>query len=68
MSCKPNCDLIVNLKSEICPAACDKKCHSDHQTLFACVDGVGRRLGQTVNKKFLLQQSDQVAKKTQSTP
>ena len=44
-SCKPNYGLIGNLKSEISPAPCDKKCRSDHQTLFVCVDGVGRRLG-----------------------
>ena len=33
-----------DLKSEISPAPCDKKCCSEHQTLFACVEGLGTRL------------------------
>ena len=38
------CDLIGDLKSEIGLALCDKKCCSEHQTLFACAEGLGRRL------------------------
>ena len=47
-SCKCNyvfCNLIVNLKSEISPAPCNKKCCSEHQTLFALVESLGTRLG-----------------------
>ena len=43
-SCKYNyifCNLIGDLKSEIGPAPCDKKCLSEHQTLFACAEGLG---------------------------
>jgi len=38
------CNLIGDLKSEIGPTPCDKKCCSEHQTLFARVEGLVTRL------------------------
>ena len=43
MTCKYNYDLICDLKFEIGPAPCDKKCCSEHQTLFARAEGLGTR-------------------------
>ena len=37
--------MIGDLKSEVGPAPCDKKCCSEHQTLFTCAEGLGMRLG-----------------------
>jgi len=34
----------VKSQSEIGPAPCDKKCCSEHQTFFACAEGLGTRL------------------------
>jgi len=48
------CDLIGDLKSEIGHAPCDKKCYSEHQTLFACVEGMGMRLWSQVHCKSRL--------------
>ena len=31
-------------RTEIGPAPCDKKCCSEHQTFFACAEGLGTRL------------------------
>ena len=55
--CKYNyvfCDLIGDLKSEISPAPCDKKCCSEHQTLFTCAEGLGIRLLQNRDPCFLV--------------
>jgi len=37
-------DQIGDLKSEIGPTPCDKKCCSEHQTLFTRVECLGMRL------------------------